>query len=70
MGVAAYVFFIIPETKNRTFVEISQMFASKNNFELEGEQLPISKHLGFRMNRYGAMEKTGIEEMYTWSDNE
>ncbi|XP_060754964.1 solute carrier family 2 member 15b [Neoarius graeffei] len=70
VGVAAYVFFIIPETKNRTFVEISQMFASKNNFELEGEQLPITKHLGFRMNRYGAMEKTGIEEMYTWSDNE
>lgn len=70
VGVAAYVYFIIPETKNKTFVEISQMFASRNNCELEGEQLPITEHLGLRMNRYGAMEKKGIEEMYTWSDSE
>uniref|UniRef100_A0A4W5KL07 Solute carrier family 2, facilitated glucose transporter member 5 n=1 Tax=Hucho hucho TaxID=62062 RepID=A0A4W5KL07_9TELE len=30
MAVAVYVFFIVPETKNKTFVEISQMFAARN----------------------------------------
>lgn len=30
-GVAAYVIFIIPETRNKTFLEISQMFDSRNN---------------------------------------
>ncbi|KAI5629132.1 solute carrier family 2 (facilitated glucose transporter), member 15b, partial [Silurus asotus] len=56
-GVAVYVYFVIPETKNKTFVEISQMFASRNNCELEGEQLPISEYFGLRMkNQYGALE--------------
>ncbi|KAK3511075.1 hypothetical protein QTP70_030110 [Hemibagrus guttatus] len=69
VGVAAYIYFVIPETKNKTFVEISQMFASRNNCELEGEQLPITENLGLRMkNRYGAMEKKGKDEMYMWSD--
>lgn len=31
LGVAVYTFFVIPETKNKTFMEISQMFAAKNN---------------------------------------
>ncbi|XP_047435440.1 solute carrier family 2 member 15b [Mugil cephalus] len=36
VGVALYTIFIVPETKNKTFVEISQMFAAKNNiFEEE-----------------------------------
>uniref|UniRef100_A0A6Q2ZJM9 Major facilitator superfamily (MFS) profile domain-containing protein n=1 Tax=Esox lucius TaxID=8010 RepID=A0A6Q2ZJM9_ESOLU len=38
LGVAVYVFFVIPETKNKTFVEISQMFASK-----EAVNLPPAK---------------------------
>lgn len=69
--VAAYVYFVIPETKNKTFVEISQMFTTRNNCELEGEQLPITDNLGLRMkNRYGAMEKKGKEDIYTWSDDD
>lgn len=71
VSVAAYVYFIIPETKNKTFVEISQMFATRNNCELEGEQLPITEHHGLRMkNRYGTMGKKGREEMYMSSDDE
>ncbi|CAG13271.1 unnamed protein product, partial [Tetraodon nigroviridis] len=35
LGVAIYTFFIIPETKNKTFMEISQMFANNNNIEKE-----------------------------------
>ncbi|XP_027035117.1 solute carrier family 2 member 15b [Tachysurus fulvidraco] len=71
VGVAAYVYFVIPETKNKTFVEISQMFTTRNNCELEGEQLPITDNLGLRMkNRYGAMEKKGKEDIYTWSDDD
>lgn len=71
LAVAAYIYFIIPETKNKTFVEISQMFTSRNNYELEGEQLPIAENPGLRMkNRYGAMEKKGKEEMSMWSDDE
>lgn len=70
VGVATYVYFVIPETKDKTFVEISQMFASRNNCELEGEQLPITEHLDLKVkNRYGAMEK-GKEEMSMWSDDE
>ncbi|CAB1344602.1 unnamed protein product [Coregonus sp. 'balchen'] len=38
MAVAAYVFFIVPETKNKTFVEISQMFAGQERHAGGGEQ--------------------------------
>lgn len=71
VAVAAYIYFVIPETKNKTFVEISQMFTSRNDCELEGDQLPITEHLGLRMkNRYGAMEQKGKEEMFMWSEDE
>ncbi|TSK17979.1 Solute carrier family 2, facilitated glucose transporter member 9 [Bagarius yarrelli] len=70
VGVAAYVYFIIPETKNKTFVEISQMFAFRNNCELESEQLLFTENHNLRMkNRYGSMENKGREEMYMWSDD-
>lgn len=52
--VAAYVFFIIPETKNKTFVEISQLFAPMNGVldddstEVAGsDQLKLTKFNGY-----------------------
>ncbi|XP_048417586.1 solute carrier family 2, facilitated glucose transporter member 1a [Stegostoma tigrinum] len=40
-----FIFIIIPETKNKTFLEISQMFAKKNKTEikLESEHLELHK---------------------------
>lgn len=56
VGVVAYIFFIIPETKNKTFVEISQMFASRNACEIENQPLGITDQLGLKkMNGYGAL---------------
>ncbi|XP_046899979.1 LOW QUALITY PROTEIN: solute carrier family 2 member 15b [Hypomesus transpacificus] len=56
--VAAYVYLIIPETKNKTFVEISQMFAPRNGVGRDemtdldhGDRLKLTK-----MNGYGALE--------------
>ncbi|XP_054635047.1 solute carrier family 2 member 15b isoform X1 [Dunckerocampus dactyliophorus] len=52
LGVAVYTIFIIPETKNKTFLEISTMFASKNDI-LE-EELASDEHLKMSlMNGYG-----------------
>uniref|UniRef100_A0A8C6UQ37 Solute carrier family 2, facilitated glucose transporter member 5 n=1 Tax=Neogobius melanostomus TaxID=47308 RepID=A0A8C6UQ37_9GOBI len=54
LGVALYTTFIIPETKNKTFMEISQMFASRNNI-LEDE-LTSNGHLKMSMmNGYGTL---------------
>ncbi|KAK5866497.1 hypothetical protein PBY51_020685 [Eleginops maclovinus] len=54
LGVALYAIFIIPETKNKTFLEISQMFATKNNI-LE-EELTSNGHLKMAMmNGYGTL---------------
>lgn len=53
LGVALYTTFIIPETRNKTFMEISQMFASKNNIledELTNGHLKMSM-----MNAYGTL---------------
>ncbi|KAI4832542.1 hypothetical protein KUCAC02_015506 [Chaenocephalus aceratus] len=52
LGVALYTIFVIPETKNKTFMEISQMFADKNNI-LE-EELTSNGYLKMaEMNGYG-----------------
>ncbi|XP_061736921.1 solute carrier family 2 member 15b isoform X2 [Nerophis ophidion] len=60
LGVATYTFFIIPETKNKTFMEISQMFASKNDI-LE-EELTSNGHLKMsQMNGYGTLGHHGIK---------
>lgn len=56
VGVAAYVYFIIPETKNKTFVEISEMFASRNAFEIENQPVGTTDHLRLKkVNGYGAL---------------
>ncbi|RLW08946.1 hypothetical protein DV515_00002932 [Chloebia gouldiae] len=49
---AAYLFFVLPETKNKTFHEISQAFAKRNKATLEmqemnhypGERKPSEEH--------------------------
>ncbi|XP_010732510.2 solute carrier family 2 member 15b [Larimichthys crocea] len=54
LGVALYVIFIIPETKNKTFMEISQMFAARNNILIE--ELTSNGHLKLSvMNGYGTV---------------
>ncbi|XP_008316045.1 solute carrier family 2, facilitated glucose transporter member 9-like [Cynoglossus semilaevis] len=59
LGVAVYSIFVIPETKNKTFMEISQMFASRNNI-LE-EELVTTDHLKMSlMNGYGALEQQDL----------
>ncbi|XP_031720382.1 solute carrier family 2 member 15b [Anarrhichthys ocellatus] len=56
LGVAVYTIFIIPETKNKTFMEISQMFAARNNI-LE-EDLTSNGHLKMAMrNGYGTLSE-------------
>ncbi|CAK6962850.1 solute carrier family 2 member 15b [Scomber scombrus] len=57
-GVAIYTIVIIPETRNKTFVEISQMFAAKNKI-LE-EELTPNGHLKLAMmNGYGTTDHHG-----------
>lgn len=59
--VAIYVYFIIPETKNKTFMEISMMFPRKEAVLetqglLHGHQLKLKK-----MNSYGGVEHASVE---------
>uniref|UniRef100_A0AAY4EYJ6 Solute carrier family 2, facilitated glucose transporter member 5 n=1 Tax=Denticeps clupeoides TaxID=299321 RepID=A0AAY4EYJ6_9TELE len=59
VAVAAYVYFIIPETKNKTFVEITQMFSSKETameFHALGSSDPITKK-----NGYGSLEDRDVK---------
>nr|XP_015202909.1 PREDICTED: solute carrier family 2, facilitated glucose transporter member 5-like isoform X3 [Lepisosteus oculatus] len=61
LSVAGYVYFIIPETKNKTFMEISQMFSSKEPViqplvQSSPDQLKLKK-----MNSYGALENGFLE---------
>ncbi|KAJ8402734.1 hypothetical protein AAFF_G00364060 [Aldrovandia affinis] len=61
LAVAVYVYFIIPETKNKTFVEISQMFASKDAV-MESQSLSNPDQLKLRkMNGYGTLENGSLE---------
>ncbi|KAM9770349.1 solute carrier family 2 member 15b [Menidia menidia] len=54
LGVAAYAIFIIPETKNKTFLEISQLFAARNNVFAE-EPTPNTHLKMAMMNGYGTL---------------
>ncbi|XP_048864315.1 solute carrier family 2, facilitated glucose transporter member 9-like isoform X1 [Brienomyrus brachyistius] len=59
--VSTYVFFIIPETKNKTFMEISQMFSTKEAVpETQALSLPDQLKLK-KMNGYGALESGSLE---------
>ncbi|KAM6956384.1 solute carrier family 2, facilitated glucose transporter member 5-like [Aplochiton taeniatus] len=59
--VAAYVYFIIPETKNKTFVEISQMFTKKEAI-LETQCVgPLDQLKLRKMNGYGTLENGSLE---------
>ncbi|XP_007249512.2 solute carrier family 2 member 15a [Astyanax mexicanus] len=61
LAVAVYVFFIIPETKNKTFVEISQMFATKEAV-VESQALSQLDQLKLKkMNGYGTLENGSLE---------
>ncbi|KAA0722259.1 Solute carrier family 2, facilitated glucose transporter member 9 [Triplophysa tibetana] len=63
VGVAVYVYFIIPETKNKTFVEISQMFASRNGCEIDNQALTFADHLSLKkMNGYGTVVLQDVEK--------
>ncbi|XP_053928232.1 solute carrier family 2, facilitated glucose transporter member 9 isoform X2 [Cuculus canorus] len=55
--VALYVYIIIPETKNKTFMEISHIFATRRSF------LSISDHLigMMKLDGYGALESSSLE---------
>ncbi|KAF7663390.1 hypothetical protein LDENG_00211430 [Lucifuga dentata] len=58
LTVALYTVFIIPETRNKTFVEISQMFAPMNGFQEDenAELTSIEGHLKLAMmNTYGSL---------------
>ncbi|XP_054839885.1 solute carrier family 2, facilitated glucose transporter member 9-like [Eublepharis macularius] len=55
--VALYVYFIIPETKNKTFMEISHIFASRQSFF---SSLPDYVKM-VKFNGYGALENSSLE---------
>lgn len=49
---ATYLFFVLPETKNKTFNEISQAFAKRNKVSLEMQE----------MNHYPGERKSSAEQ--------
>uniref|UniRef100_A0A8C3JGS3 Solute carrier family 2, facilitated glucose transporter member 5 n=1 Tax=Calidris pygmaea TaxID=425635 RepID=A0A8C3JGS3_9CHAR len=55
--VALYVYLIIPETKNKTFMEISHIFATRRSF------LSLPAHLigMMKLDGYGALESSSLE---------
>lgn len=61
LSVAVYVYVVIPETKNKTFMEISRMFLRKEPVLetqglIHGDQLQLKK-----MNGYGGVEHASLE---------
>ncbi|XP_040291590.1 solute carrier family 2, facilitated glucose transporter member 9-like [Bufo bufo] len=57
--VAIYVYFVIPETKNKTFLEISEMFSSGNS--LSEPVIPADNVKLRKLNGYGTMENSSLE---------
>lgn len=55
--VALYVYLVIPETKNKTFMEISRIFASRRSV------LSSPAHLigMMKLDGYGALESSSLE---------
>lgn len=61
LTVALYTIFVIPETRNKTFVEISQMFASMN--KISKEELSSNGQLKLSvMNGYGTVGYRGQKQ--------
>lgn len=61
--VAGYVYFVIPETKNKTFVEISEMFSSGKPLTTP---VPAVDNMQLKkMNGYGALESSSLEYSLT-----
>lgn len=56
--VALYVYFIIPETKNKTFMEINHLFTASHPTFFSN--LPNSFKM-VRLNGYGALENSSLE---------
>ncbi|XP_064419207.1 solute carrier family 2, facilitated glucose transporter member 9-like [Latimeria chalumnae] len=57
--VAIYVYFVIPETKNKTFMEISQMFVFRDRCrfaKISSNDVKMKKY-----NGYGALENSSLE---------
>ncbi|XP_075468552.1 solute carrier family 2, facilitated glucose transporter member 9-like isoform X2 [Ascaphus truei] len=59
--VAVYVYFVIPETKNKTFMEISQMFASKTALSTPAIIVGVDDVKLRKLNGYGALESSSLE---------
>lgn len=60
-SVAVYVYIVIPETKNKTFMEISQLF-SKKEAVLESQCLIHVDQLKLKkMNGYGGLDHASLE---------
>ena len=55
--VALYVYLVIPETKNKTFMEISHIFATRHSL------VSIPAHLigMMKLDGYGALESSSLE---------
>lgn len=57
--VAVYVYFVIPETKNKTFMEISEMFSSGKS--LSTSVVAVDNMKLKKMNGYGTLESSSLE---------
>uniref|UniRef100_A0A8C6NCM3 Solute carrier family 2, facilitated glucose transporter member 5 n=1 Tax=Melopsittacus undulatus TaxID=13146 RepID=A0A8C6NCM3_MELUD len=55
--VALYVYLVIPETKNKTFMEISHVFATRSSFPCIPVHLQMKK-----LHGYGALESSSLED--------
>ncbi|KAM9323785.1 solute carrier family 2, facilitated glucose transporter member 9-like [Gastrophryne carolinensis] len=57
--VAAYVYFVIPETRDKTFMEITEMFSMEKSLY---KPVLVEDNLKLRkMNGYGALESSSLE---------
>lgn len=54
--VALYVYLVIPETKNKTFMEISHIFASRRSVLSSPALIRMMK-----LDGYGALESSSLE---------